>query len=225
MLTDPWFYDPAFGALEHIAGPATAPENIGDLDVVLISHDHPDHADFKAIDRLDKRALVIAATPSLAEQAKKRGFTSAVLAPWETHAVKGTTITAVPGVHDVYEIGFVISGAGHSVYFAGDTQLFEGMKEIRERCKPTMAILPVDGTRISGAGLHVMTPDDALEAMKLLEIERVMPSHAEARFSDPVVTTLRLASTIAGAADLFASRVRAIGLRCELPRPGDSFLL
>src|SRR6185436_6603113 len=45
FLTDPWFNDPAFGALSHTVAPAVRPEEIGALDAVLVSHDHADHAD------------------------------------------------------------------------------------------------------------------------------------------------------------------------------------
>src|SRR5262245_46516381 len=56
LLTDPWFYDPAHGGMRHARGPAVAAEALGALDVVLITHAHPDHADPQALDRLDKRA-------------------------------------------------------------------------------------------------------------------------------------------------------------------------
>lgn len=43
--------------------------------------------------------------------------------PWEERKLGAVTITAVPGLHDIYEIGFVVQGGGTSMYFAGDSRL------------------------------------------------------------------------------------------------------
>ncbi len=223
FLTDPWFYDPAFGALSHARGPATLPEQIGDLDGLLVTHDHADHADLRAIDRLDKRAKVIVATDELAARVRALGYKEIfVLRAGETMTVLGARVTAVPAEHDVYEVGYVVEGAGRRVYFAGDTRLFPGMDAIAERFTPTAAILPVDGTRIAGGAMHVMTPDDAVIAAKKLGARLVVPSHAEAFFSDPLAKYV-LASMVDGAAAAFARAV-ATGVpsaRCAVPQPGE----
>jgi L-ascorbate metabolism protein UlaG (beta-lactamase superfamily) len=223
FLTDPWFYDPAFGALSHARGPATLPENVGDLDCLLITHDHADHADMRAIERLDKRAQAIVATDELAVRVRNLGFKEIhVLRPWDILAIGRAKVMAVPAEHDVYEVGYVLEGAGRRVYFAGDTRLFDGIDAIAERMKPTMAILPVDGTRVRTAGLHVMTPDDAVAAAAKLGARMVMPSHAEAYFSDPFAK-YALATLIEGAAGIFAQAMaKALpDVQCVVPDAGD----
>ncbi len=223
LLTDPWFYDPAFGALSHVRGPATLPEQIGELDAVLVTHDHADHADMRALDRLDKRAKAIVATDGLALQLKALGFKDIVVLPaWESVPVGRAKVTAVPAQHDVYEVGYVVEGAGRCVYFAGDTRLFDGIDAIAERMKPTTAILPVDGTRVRTGALHVMTPDDAVVAAKKLGVRLVMPSHAEATFSDPFAK-YALATLVEGAAGLFARAISTAlpAVTCAVPRAGE----
>jgi L-ascorbate metabolism protein UlaG (beta-lactamase superfamily) len=222
FLTDPWFYDPAFGALSHLAGPAVSPEHVGDLDAVLVSHDHADHADMNAIDRLDKRARAVVATGALAAGFRARGFSEVhVLAPWEELRLGDATVTAVPGLHDIYEIGFVVRGASKCVYFAGDTRLHPDLPAIAERLAPTCAILPVDGTRLTGGAMHVMTPDDAVTAARILRVKLAIPSHGEARFSDPIAETL-LASSISNAPARFGDAMRALpNVRCVVPSPGE----
>jgi ribonuclease BN (tRNA processing enzyme) len=142
--------------------------------------------------------------------------------PWEALAVGPTTVTAVPAQHDVYEVGYVVQGAGRCVYFAGDTRLFDGIDRIAERFHTTAAVLPVDGTRITGSALHVMTPTDAVIAAGRLGAPLVLPSHAEAVFSDPFVEAA-LASTVSGAAAAFAKGIaRALpAVRCAVPAAGE----
>jgi L-ascorbate metabolism protein UlaG (beta-lactamase superfamily) len=223
LLTDPWFYDPAFGALTHVRGPAVAPEEVGRLDGILVTHDHADHADVRALDRLDKRAHVVVATRDLAARVRALGFSVVhVLGVWESAQIGRATVTAVPGQHDIYEVGYVVEGAGRTAYFAGDTRLFDGIHAIAERYRPGVAILPVDGTRLTGGALHVMTPDDAVEAVRILRPRLAIPSHAEAYLSDPLAKHV-LASTIDGAGAIFveAMRARLADVAAVLPQPGD----
>lgn len=65
--------------------------------------------------------------------------------------------------------GFLLTLGGKQVYFACDTGLFYDMKLIGA-AGLDLAVLPI-GDRFT------MGPDDALEAVKLLEPKRVVPSH------------------------------------------------
>ncbi len=172
---------------------------------------------------MDKRACVVVATNELAVRMRGLGYREVlVLAPWEVHTLKGVMITAVPGLHDIYEIGYVVQGGGTSVYFAGDSRLHPALPAIAERFQPDVAILSCDGTRLAGGDLHVMTPEDAVTAARTLESRLVLPSHAEAMFSDPLVSHL-LASTVARARFVFREQMaRALpGVRCVVPVPGE----
>jgi L-ascorbate metabolism protein UlaG (beta-lactamase superfamily) len=222
FLTDPWFYDPAFGALRHDVFPAVAPAGLGELDAVLITHDHADHADLRALDEMDKRATIYAPTAELSARVRSLGFRELVLLrPWEAHRLRGITVTAVPGLHDIYEVGYVLQGDGQSVYFAGDTRLHPDLPALAERFAPTAAILPVDGTRLTGSALQVMTPADAVSAARILGVKLVVPSHAEARFSDPLAEHV-LASTVPQARQRFFELMTAQlpGVACGMPEPG-----
>jgi L-ascorbate metabolism protein UlaG (beta-lactamase superfamily) len=223
FLTDPWFYDPAFGALSHEVKPAVLPSELGPLTGILLTHDHADHADLRAMDEMDKRAAVIAPTTALAARVRGLGFSDvAVLDPWQKRAFGEVVITAVPALHDVYEVGFIVQGGDRCVYFACDTALYPDLAAVGERFRPDIAILPVDGTRLTGGGLHVMTPADATTAARLLCAKAVMPSHAEAYFSDPLVKHA-LASMVTDAARQFAALVsrELPHVTCSLPAPGE----
>jgi L-ascorbate metabolism protein UlaG (beta-lactamase superfamily) len=223
MLTDPWFYDPAFGALSHEVTPAAPPSQLGRLDAILVSHDHADHADLRAMDEMDKRAVVVVATADLAARVRALGFRDvSVLPPWEDRRLGNVVVAAVPALHDVHEIGFVLRSGGTSVYFAGDTALHPEMAAIAERYKPDVALLPVDGTRLSGSSLHAMTPEEAVTAAGLLGAKLVLPSHAEAYFSDPLAGRV-LASMVPRARHRFAETIAKTvpAARCSVPEPGQ----
>jgi len=65
--------------------------------------------------------------------------------------------------------GFVLSLAEGNVYFACDTGLFGDMEQIG-RTGIELAALPIGDN-------FTMGPDDALEAVKLIQPERVVPVH------------------------------------------------
>ena len=230
FLTDPWFFDPSFGTLSHAIGPAVSPDAVGALDFILVTHDHPDHFDPKALDRLDKRATPIVAVKEHVAILRRLGFGAPILLePWQSFpGPNGIEIAAVPGLHDIYEIGFVIKGGGLSVYFAGDSRLHKDLPAIAERHAPDVAILSVDGTRLIGSkDLWVMTPEDAVQAAQILKVKKVMPSHADTYFSDALVRNLNLATSIENAKPKFEKAVAAMlpGVTCVNPKPGERALL
>jgi L-ascorbate metabolism protein UlaG (beta-lactamase superfamily) len=65
--------------------------------------------------------------------------------------------------------GYLIIAAGKKQYFAGDTALFLDM-QLYGRGGLDVAVLPI-------GDLFTMGPDDAIEAIKLLQPKRVAPSH------------------------------------------------
>jgi L-ascorbate metabolism protein UlaG (beta-lactamase superfamily) len=67
-----------------------------------------------------------------------------------------------------------------------------------------------------------MTPEDAVTAARTLKSKLVLPSHAEAVFSDPIAKHF-LASTVDRARFVFAEAMgRALpGVRCVVPVPGE----
>src|SRR5262249_35985944 len=156
---------------------------LGVLELVLITHEHPDHADLVALDRFDKRAFVVAATSELVQRIRALGFSQvASLRAWESLEHAGVRVSAVPAVHDVYEVGYVVERGAARVYFAGDTALHRELGAIAERFAPTLAILPIDGTRVRGSPRLVMDPEDAVRAARVLKAGRVVASHADSRF-------------------------------------------
>ncbi len=179
VLTDPWFSERAF---YHPGEPAAITvADLPVLDAVLISHHHCDHCDLAAFAAYrDKNVPLIVAGP-VAARARAAGFTSIrVLDPWQATAVKDLTVTAAPAKHAVYEITFVISGGGRSVYFAGDTMLIPELRTLPDRFgRFDAALLPVNGLQIRPQlnKQVVMNAEQAAELTAVLRPHLTVPHH------------------------------------------------
>ena len=180
ILTDPVLT----GTLLHLhrrSGPL--PSGLTDqVDAVLISHLHMDHLHFPSLALIDPGTPVL--IPRGAGQLLRRTKLEAVeVVAGDEVKVGGATITAVPAVHDATRwpfgrvrgdaIGFVVRGEG-ATYFAGDTSLFPGMRDIAGRLDA--ALLPVGGWGPWLRGEH-MSPRDAAECLAMLDVGVVVPIH------------------------------------------------
>lgn len=100
VLTDPTFDEPGdypsgSVTLHKLTGPALTPEDVGRIDVVLLSHDqHPDNLDAAGRAFL-ARATTVLSTPAAASRIE--GVHG--LASWQSHAVGGVEIIAAPALH------------------------------------------------------------------------------------------------------------------------------
>lgn len=180
VLTDPWFFDPALGFFRHALPLGFEPEELGPIDLVLVSHDHADHYDRRALDVLDKGALVLVATREQQAEVRALGYREVEVGrPGETIDARGLAITTTEAVHDGYEVNYVVAGGGRSFFFGGDTAWHGGIPAIAERFRLDLALLPVDGTRFGPYGDRVvMTPEEAVRAARVLGAAHVVPTHA-----------------------------------------------
>ena len=179
VLTDPWFTQRPF---YHQGEPiALQPEKLPHLDAVVISHEHYDHCDLKAFSRYPSKDVPLVVAGPVTEPARKAGFTDVrPLEPWQSAQVDDLTITAAPGQHGVYEVTYIISGGGRSVYFAGDTLLVPELRTLTDRYGPLdVALLPTNGLRIRMAGNKqvVMNAEQAAELTAALRPKLAVPQH------------------------------------------------
>lgn len=182
LLTDPVLRARVGPLRRHGAPPAPAvTEN---LDAVLISHLHHDHADLPSLRRLGRDVRVIAA-PGAGKFLERRGFVAvAELAPGDSTRVGEVTVTAVEAVHpsesrferDSEAVGFLLSSRRRQIYFAGDTDLFDGMAELGEGRGLDLALLPIWGWGPSLGPGH-LDPERAARAAALLSPRIAIPIH------------------------------------------------
>jgi L-ascorbate metabolism protein UlaG (beta-lactamase superfamily) len=181
LLTDP-VLRPGFAHIQRHAAPPAA-EVTERVDAVLLSHLHADHVDLPSL-RGFARDVRLVVPRGAGSFLRRKGFASVQeLACGESLDVGGVEVVATPAVHDdrrlpligirAAPIGFVVRGP-RSVYFAGDTDLFQGMEGLEPDLD--LALLPVWGwgPRI-GAG-H-LNPETAARAAQLLSPRTAVPIH------------------------------------------------
>jgi L-ascorbate metabolism protein UlaG (beta-lactamase superfamily) len=179
VLTDPWFSERAF---YHPGEPiALQPSELPRLDAVVISHRHYDHCDLEALSRYPRKDVPLLVAGPVVAPARKAGFTHVrALEPWQAAQAGDLTITAAPGKHAVYEVTFVISGGGRSVYFAGDTMLIPELRSLPDRFGPLdVALLPTNGLRIRPQFNKqvVMNAEEAAELTAAMKPRLAVPHH------------------------------------------------
>jgi L-ascorbate metabolism protein UlaG (beta-lactamase superfamily) len=181
LLTDPVLRRRIGPLWRHGAPPS--PRLAAGVDAVLISHLHHDHADVPSLRRLSRTVPVFAA-PGAGDFLARLGLSDVrELAPGDSGTVGDVRVTATEANHPAggrrFErasraVGFELSGQ-RRIYFAGDTDLFDGMETIGGG-ELDLALLPIWGwgTNI-GAG-H-LNPERAARAAALLSAKLVVPIH------------------------------------------------
>lgn len=154
------------------------------IDAVLISHSHSDHFDRLSLSFLDNSTKIIVPKDML-QSLKRNGFyNSKGVKVNDFVEIGGVTVKVTPAIHQSRwdflnptakktPVGYIIEG-DHSVYFPGDTDLFDEMVNLKKDLD--VALLPIWGWGpILGPG-H-LDPKSAAKALKLLNPSIVIPIH------------------------------------------------
>jgi len=180
LLTDPILRS-RVGPLRR-QGPPPPPGLTNQLGAVLISHLHHDHADLPSLRRLDRDIPMLVA-PRAGRFFTRRGFAEVTeLAPGDSVRIGEVTVTATEAVHpterrlerDAGAIGFLLAGSRRRVYFAGDTDIFDGMAELGDDLD--LALLPIWGWGPSIGSGH-LDPERAARAAAMMRPRIAVPIH------------------------------------------------
>ncbi len=172
ILTDPNF-SRRIKIARRVVGLPIEPEEIIDLDLILISHAHYEHLDLASLKRLPKQASLIVpeGCQSLVEGL---GFSKVVEMKWnDVLPFQGLTIEAVRPSHwgkrspfDDQDRGYnsyFLSANGKRIFFAGDTgysKIFEA--KVKEE-SIDLAFLPISAYKPDWFRRNHASPEEALK--------------------------------------------------------------
>jgi L-ascorbate metabolism protein UlaG (beta-lactamase superfamily) len=229
LMTDPTFDPPGEQprGLMKLTGPAVRADDIGEIDAVLLSHDHhPDNLDQSGRAFLPRVPHVL----TTGAGAERLGGNATGLAPWSSLRLQrptggSLTVTALPAQHgpDGSDpimgpvIGFALTAEDTPpLYISGDNASLDIVRVIVARLgQIELAVLFAGAARVQArfdGALLTLSSEAAAEATRILGSRAVIPLHFEgwAHFSEGA-ETLRSAFEAAGLAD-----------RLHIPEPGHS---
>ncbi|MEZ4596607.1 MAG: MBL fold metallo-hydrolase [Chloroflexota bacterium] len=181
LLTDP-ILRRRVGPLVRATTPI-APEAWSDIDVVLLSHSHWDHLDLASL-RLLGTGTRLVAPQGMGRRLRARGFREVVeVEPGDTLDVAGLTIETIRALHRGFgppigptelAVGYLVRGS-RAAYFAGDTALFEGMRDLDQGID--LALIPVWGWGPRARPTDHLDPLGAARAVELIRPRVAVPIH------------------------------------------------
>jgi L-ascorbate metabolism protein UlaG (beta-lactamase superfamily) len=193
LLVDPNFARWIF-VLKRLRRPGLRLRDLPAIDAVLISHAHFDHLhrpSLRAIAWLTRRKT--GKRPMIIVPRHVRDLVSDLgygrigeLDWWQSFQLGKAEIIHVPARHwgarivrDVHRGygGYVLRSGEHSIYHAGDTAYFDGFREIGERLKPEIALLPIGAYHPDSFRRVHTSPEDAVQAFLDLGAHWMVPMH------------------------------------------------
>ncbi|MDO4907851.1 MAG: MBL fold metallo-hydrolase [Neisseria sp.] len=193
VITDPVFYraSPVPFTVEPFAMSHTPQiAELPALDAVLISHDHYDHLDYRAIRELNGKTARFIVPLGVKAHLQKWGVADEKITEldWdETAQLDDIAVTLVPSRHFSGRTmggrnhtlwgGYVIKGAGLSLYFSGDSGYGTHYKERIARYAPFDLVLMESGAYDEGWSQIHSFPEQSVQAVLDLGANRTMPVH------------------------------------------------
>jgi L-ascorbate metabolism protein UlaG (beta-lactamase superfamily) len=220
LLTDPVLRS----RVAHLRRHGPAPEVPAGIDAVLVSHLHHDHLDLPSLRLLAGSPRVIAPR-GVGPMLRRAGFETEEVRPGDWADVNGVRVEAVRAVHPSGRwpvagvsgepLGFVVAGSP-SVYFAGDTDLFEEMGELAPL---DVALVPIAGWGPRLGPGH-MNASRAAQAVALLRPRVAVPIH----WGTLHPRTTRRGDWFTSPAEAFAAQAAELAPESEVRvlQPGES---
>ncbi|MBQ9064538.1 MAG: MBL fold metallo-hydrolase [Blautia sp.] len=207
--------DPVFGAKgskEPLKGKADTPmlrnpltdlplspdEIVSGMSAMILSHNHPDHIDKEAADKIPKNIPIFVQNLQDKDTMRNFGFKKTFtvnMTPWTKY--QDIQVIKAPGKHGDASMtrvlnemnnsgGFVLKKAGEkTIYFAGDTIWYMGVEDTLTRHRPDLIVANVGGAYLNDMRLIMDLPD--LKAMhEFLPSATIIAVHLEAFNNCPI---------------------------------------
>lgn len=185
IYVDPW-------RLEEDAPPA---------DLILISHEHPDHCSPEDVAKISRAETVIVTTADVASRLEGQPGEVRIVEPGDTLTARGIQVEIVPAYNvskfrspgqpfhpkEAGHLGFIVIAEGQRIYHAGDTDNI-----------PEMDALEVDVALLPVSGVYVMTAEEAADAARRIKPRIAVPMHYAAGVAGTIDDARRFAELYDG---------------------------
>ncbi|GAB6272974.1 MAG: MBL fold metallo-hydrolase [Smithella sp.] len=159
-------------------------------DMIIITHEHFDHLDLKAVDHIKTAATLIVGSAEVGKQIPE----TIVMKNGDTRSVDGLTIEAVPAYNIKHMRapgkpfhpkgvgnGYVVTFGDLRLYIAGDTENIPEMKKLQNI---DIAFLPMNLP-------YTMTPEMVADAARAFQPKILYPYHYGETDASRLVTLLK----------------------------------
>lgn len=189
-------------------------ENLPEIDLVLISHDHYDHLDYKSIQQLKNKVAMFYVPLGIKAHLTEWGISATKIIEfdwWENKTLNGIEFVSTPARHfsgrgfkrnNTLWTSWVIKSKRNSIFFSGDSGYGKHFKEIGEKYGPfDFAMMECGQYNEQWAHIH-MTPEETIQASVDVEAKTMMPIHWGAfklalhEWTDPIERSFKKAKEL-----------------------------
>ena len=196
IVTDPVFSKRAspfsWAGPKRLIAPAISLEELPDIDVITVSHNHYDHLDIaslKTLHKLNPKALFLVSKGDMDLLVRSGIKNVTEFLWWENIEVKNTMFTFTPNQHwsargfrDRNKSlwgGWFMQSSNHTIYHAGDTGYSDDFKETRSRLgSPDFAMIPIGGYNPPWfMNYHHVNPSESIQIALDLGVSKSFGMH------------------------------------------------
>ncbi|QXI27350.1 MBL fold metallo-hydrolase [Pseudomonas vanderleydeniana] len=193
-LTDPVFSQRAspvqWAGPKRFHQPPISLEDLPPIEAVILSHNHYDHLDQKAVLALADKTRHFLAPLGVGDQLVKWGIAPDKVQQldwWEETSVEGIRFVATPSQHfsgrtlfdnnQTLWASWVMIAGGVRIFFSGDSGYFDGFKQIGEHYGPfDLTLMETGAYNVDWPHVH-MQPEQSLQAHLDLKGRWLLPIH------------------------------------------------
>jgi L-ascorbate metabolism protein UlaG (beta-lactamase superfamily) len=178
--------DATIGPSRYIM-PALTSNEVGPLDLLLVSHAHTDHFDYPTLRRLQSANTVAVTAQNTTPLWQGMNFGSVAEMKWgDTKSLAGVKVRAIEGKHwgarlpwntEMEANSFLLSKNGVNIFFGGDTGYTELIKQQLDGIPIDLAIMGIAAYSPKSLEARHATPEQAWRMAEEMAAQWIMPMH------------------------------------------------
>ena len=189
-------------------------ENLPEIDLVLISHDHYDHLDYGSIQQLHSKVKQFYVPLGIKAHLTKWGVNASKITEfdwWQSKILNEIEFVAAPARHfsgrgftrnNTLWSSWILKSKNNSIFFSGDSGYGKHFKEIGKKYGPfDFAMMECGQYNEQWSQIH-MTPEETIRASKDVKANLMMPIHWGAfklalhTWNDPIIRATNKANEL-----------------------------